>query len=141
MSAVRKTAVRRVVRRTRDDEFHIQAAFFALVDLDARTKALPIYAVPNFAGHYGTAVSRIVAGKRANMAGRKKGVPDVCIDVPRGTHHGFRIEFKTDVGRVSPEQRTWIAMLEAQGFRVDVHRSARHAWDALLVYLSLPSAP
>jgi hypothetical protein len=126
----------------RDDEFVMQCALFDLIAKSPLTRDLPIYAVPNFAGHYGSAQSRLIAGARAKRSGRRKGVPDICVDVARGEHHGLRIELKTPTGRVAPEQRAWAAMLTAQGFRVVVCRSVGEAWTALGSYLGgTDSAP
>lgn len=124
-------------KRPKDDEHAIQSAFFASVLGDPELSALPIYAVPNFAGFAGRERTRIVQGARAKAAGRRKGVPDVSIDVARGGWHGLRIEFKAGAGSPSSEQRTWRDMLQRQGFRVVVCRSCDEALELLRLYLSL----
>lgn len=123
---------------TADDEYHTQVAFFERVAQHTVWCELPIYAVPNFFGHYGTAVQRVKAGARAMRAGRRKGIPDVSIDVARGGWHGLRIEFKTAVGKLSPQQREWRGRLEGHGYHVVVCKSADEACDVLTRYLAAP---
>ena len=122
--------------RPADDEFHIQSEFFAAIMADPILSDLPIYAVPNFSGHFGTVQSRMQHGARAKANGRRKGVPDVSVDVARAGWHGLRIEFKTDTGSVSPEQRDWRARLERHGYHVVVCRSAADACNVLNRYLA-----
>ena len=122
--------------RPSDDEFEMQRAFFDTLKADPALCELPIYAVPNFAGHYGSKMARMLHGARALAAGRRKGVPDVCVDIARGGWHGLRIEFKTDRNTVSAEQRDWRARLERQGFHVVVCRSTHDALDVLTRYLA-----
>lgn len=63
---------------------------------------------------------------RLKRQGVRPGYPDIALDVARGAYHGLRIELKAtraDLGRkpqVSPEQRDWLARLEAQGYRAVV---------------------
>lgn len=60
-------------------------------------------------------------GGRMRAEGLKKGVPDICLPVPRGNCHGLYIELKRQRGgRTSPEQREWIDALNAQGYRACV---------------------
>jgi len=128
----------------RDDEFVMQCALFDLIGKSALTRDLPIYAVPNFAGHFGTAQSRIIAGAKAKRSGRRKGVPDICVDVARGAYHGLRLELKTPTGTVKPEQREWHTLLAAHGYAVAVCRSAPEGWSVLVGYLTsgvIPDPP
>ena len=48
--------------------------------------------------------------------GVKKGVPDVFIEVPRGGFHGMRVELKTRYNKPTPEQRTWLAYYNGNGY-------------------------
>lgn len=129
-----QTGLRKAPRR--DDEFEIQCAFFKIVDAHPVWRALPIYAIPNFFGNYGTEKQRQLNGARANAAGRRKAAPDVNIDVARGEAHGLRIEFKTSTGTVRPDQKAFHASLERQGFRVHICRSADEAVAVLADYLA-----
>lgn len=58
--------------------------------------------------------------------GVKKGVPDLCLPVPRGRYHGLYIEMKTDTGRASPEQKWWGEQLLAQGYMWE----CCHGWES-----------
>lgn len=99
-----------------------------------------IYAIPNFSGHYGTDRSRLIAGKKLKQLGRKKGYPDLGLDVAKGSYHGLRIELKRcQGGTVSPEQHQWHDRLRAQGYCVLICRGWEAASRDLLWYLSLPT--
>jgi len=123
-------------RTSRDDEFYMQAMFFNHVLDDARLSLLPIYAIPNFSGHYGSPLQRVVAGQKAKRAGRRKGVPDVNVDVARAGAHGLRIEFKVDNNKPKPEQDDWHAAMREQGYLVVVCTSADAALSLLYDYLA-----
>lgn len=69
----------------------------------------------------------MATGGRLRAEGLKKGVPDICLPVPRGNWHGLYIELKRQRGgRTSPEQCEWIDALNAQGYRACVCRG----WEA-----------
>lgn len=73
---------------------------------------------------------------RFKSEGVKAGVPDLCLPVPRGSYHGLFIELKRlRGGRVSDEQKTWIAALQAQGYRVEVCKGWLAAADVIREYL------
>lgn len=94
-------------------------------------------AVPNFSGRLGKLTAR--HGARLNAEGRKKGYPDVLLDVARGGYHGLRIELKRQDATpsdVSDEQRAWHKRLRSQGYRVEVCKGWEAARDVLLDYLS-----
>ena len=113
-------------------EHAIQVAFFRMVDTDARTKHLPIFAVPNYA------FLTPRAGKWLKDEGKRAGVPDVLCCVPTrskdGEAYGLAIEFKTPTGTVSAAQKAWGVLLTSHGWSVVVCRSAQEGWDALLTY-------
>ena len=59
----------------------------------------------------------------AKKSGMRKGFPDVFLPVPASGYHGLFIEMKRRNGTaccVSPEQRTWLTDLAAQGYRAVV---------------------
>lgn len=80
---------------------------------------------------------------KAKRAGLKRGYPDIALDVPRSRNlgqdssfwHGLRIELKTKKGTISPEQATWIANLQRNGYRAVVCRSAGEAISEITSYL------
>jgi VRR-NUC domain len=68
------------------------------------------YAVPNGGLRNYTEAVKLKRG------GVKAGVPDICIPMPYGGHHGLYIELKRTVGgKVSPEQAAWLVFLNDQG--------------------------
>lgn len=73
---------------------------------------------------------------RFKALGVKPGVPDLFLSVPRGEYHGLYIEMKRlRDGRVSKDQKTWIAALRAQGYRVEVCKGWKAAADVIREYL------
>lgn len=56
----------------------------------------------------------------------RRGLPDLVLVHPRTGELKF-IELKTDVGRLTPEQRQWIAALEQGGHSVHVWRPEHFA--------------
>ena len=89
-----------------------------------------LFAVPN-----GSERNAIV-GRKLKAEGVKKGVPDLCLPVPRGEHHGLFVELKKQ-GRstTSPEQKAWIAALRALGYRAEVCKGATEAWNVIREYM------
>lgn len=56
-------------------------------------------------------------GRHLKDQGVKPGVPDICLPVARGGHHGLYVELKRRKGwRLSNEQAKWIRALNAQGY-------------------------
>ena len=56
-------------------------------------------------------------GARMRSEGLRKGVPDICLPVPRGLYHGLYIEMKrVKDSRVSSEQKQWLRDLTDQGY-------------------------
>ena len=84
-----------------------------------------LYAIPN-GGHRHKAVAA-----RMKAEGVKRGVPDLCLPVPRGNHHGLYVELKTADGSASRAQRQWLTALQRQGYRVAVCRG----WEAARAFI------
>lgn len=57
--------------------------------------------------------------------GVKPGVPDLFLPVARNGYHGLFIELKTTQGRLSAEQKCWLAALTEQGYLA----VCCHGWD------------
>lgn len=90
-----------------------------------------LHAIPN-GGHRGKAP----AGK-LKAEGVRPGVPDYHLPVARGGYIGLWIELKrTKGGRTSPEQRAWIAALQAHGHRAVVCCGWEQAWAEIRDYLA-----
>lgn len=60
---------------------------------------------------------RTVAGGAAlKRQGLKKGVPDICLPVPRGKYHGAYIEMKKVGEKPTEEQKHWLSELARFGY-------------------------
>lgn len=69
--------------------------------------------------------------------GVKKGVPDLCLPVPRGKYHGLYVELKNETGRTSEAQEWWGEKLLGQGYMWEVCRGWQSAVRVLEWYMSL----
>ena len=76
-------------------------------------------------------------GKNLQRMGVKRGVPDLCLPVPRGRYHGLYIEMKTETGRASDDQEWWGEQLSAEGYFWEVCCGWESAARVLERYLSL----
>jgi rhodanese-related sulfurtransferase len=94
-----------------------------------------LYAVPN-----GGARSKATAGK-LKAEGVKRGVPDLCLPVPRGRYHGLYLEMKVGANKPTSEQVVWHSALRERGYAVYVCYSFEAAQRAILDYLALSSSP
>ena len=90
-----------------------------------------LYHIPN-----GGARNEIEA-KHLKEQGVKRGVPDLCLPVARGSYHGLYIELKTLTGRVSADQNYWQLKLIENGYFATVCRGWESAISVLEWYLSL----
>lgn len=89
-----------------------------------------LYHVPN-GGHR----SKAEAG-RFRAEGVKAGVPDLCLPVARGDYHGLYIELKRQKGgRISENQKRWLAALQEQGYFVAVCFGWEEAANVIEKYL------
>ena len=117
------------------DEDRTQAAVMSWAAM--RKATMPeldmLYHIPN-GGSRG-----LLEAVRLKRQGVKPGVPDLHLPIARGGYIGLWIEMKTATGRLSEDQRRIIAMLRAEGHRVEVCRSAADAVEVLEDYLSVPT--
>lgn len=97
-------------------EHQEQVALFKWADI--MSKNVPdlklLFAIPN-----GGLRSKVVAVK-LKKEGVKSGVPDIFLPVPKDGYSGLWIELKTKKGRVTENQKWWIARLEEQGYMASV---------------------
>lgn len=116
---------------TKRAEHTIQCAFFEWAGYaKAEHPELKLlFAIPNGGHRY-----KAVAGK-IKAEGVKRGVPDVCLPVPRGGYNALWIEFKTPTGRLTEVQQGWRQRLEQCGGCYHVCRSAGEAIDRVRAYL------
>lgn len=92
-----------------------------------------LFAIPN-----GGARSKAAAGK-LKAEGVKPGVPDLCLPVARGGHHGLYLEMKrVKGGTLSPEQKQWHQALTEHGYHVALCKGLQAAQASLITYLTLP---
>lgn len=55
-------------------------------------------------------------GARLKRLGLRKGVSDLCLPVARGGYHGLYIEIKALDGKLTKEQKDFLAAVREQGF-------------------------
>lgn len=119
-------------------EHDMQVALFAWAkEHEATMPELEwLFAVPNWSGRLGRLTARIGAYLKAE--GRKPGVPDVWLPVPRAFYHGLVLELKAPGSQTatSKEQKRWIAHLKAAGYRCEVASSLVAAQTIILDYLN-----
>lgn len=85
-------------------------------------RRIPVFHIPNG----GARDAR--TGAQLKRQGVKRGVPDLFVPVPSKDSHGLFIEMKRkDGGTATREQREWIALLRANGYRAEVCHGAREA--------------
>lgn len=97
-------------------------------------KTLPqlgmLFAIPN-GGHRSA-----IAGAKMKAEGVRRGVPDLCLPVASKGFHGLYIELKTpQKGRLSQEQKAWLATLAGNGYQAIVCHGWEQARDAIVGYL------
>ena len=73
---------------------------------------------------------------RLKCEGVKKGVPDLCLPVPRRKYHGLYIEMKYGNGRTSKEQKEWIYKLSKQGYKAVVCNGFEEAKETIERYMA-----
>jgi len=74
--------------------------------------------------------------RRLKAQGVKPGVPDLCLPVARGGYHGLYIELKrSGGGRLSNDQREWLASLSDAGYLAVVAHGYEEAERVLAGYL------
>lgn len=78
-------------------------------------------------------------GKHLQRMGVRRGVPDLCLPVPRGPYHGLWIEMKTESGRTTGDQDWWGERLLGQGYMWEVCHGWESAVRVLEWYMSLPA--
>lgn len=78
-----------------------------------------------------------ITGARMKAEGLRGGVPDICLPVARGGHHGLYIELKRRRdSRVTKKQMEWIEDLMAQGYVAAVCRGCDEAIGLITDYLN-----
>jgi hypothetical protein len=97
-----------------------QSALFAYAEIQARNDPRwgLLFAIPN-----GTSASSMAEAMKVKREGRKSGVPDVFFPVASRGWNGLFVELKQQGGKesdLSPQQKAWLAALNAEGYRAVV---------------------
>lgn len=108
--------------KTSNSEDKEQMAFVQWMTLNK----IPFFHIPN-GGKRERRLSRTgrwicPEGAKLKRMGVQPGVPDICIPLPLSGYHGLYIEFKTQTGVVSREQRWWLETLNEAGYLAVVAR-------------------
>ncbi len=85
-------------------------------------------------------------GAAMQRGGLRKGVPDLCLPIPRGNRstgiysawYGELKRFGGVPSDLSDEQKEWLAFLKSEGAYAEWHAGWEAAWASLLWYLNLP---
>lgn len=104
-------------RKPRADEEHQhQTTFFDVLRLNEREfPALAfVFAIPN------AAIRSKKERIRVLEEGLKKGVPDVCIPIPRHGYHGAWMENKSTNGKLNANQKAFLEFLTGAGYATKV---------------------
>lgn len=72
---------------------------------------------------------------RLKRLGLQPGFPDLFVPAARGGYHGLMIEMKTERGRLTADQKRWLAQLNAAGYRAVMCRGADEAICEIQNYL------
>lgn len=80
-----------------------------------------------------------ITGALLKASGVRRGVPDLCLPVPRGQYHGLYMELKRPKGRTTKEQHEWLEGLFKMGYQVELCTSVIEATQRLLSYLKQPA--
>lgn len=92
-----------------------------------------LYAIPNGGKR------DVVTATRLKAEGVTAGVSDLCLPAARRGYHGLYIEMKRPAGgRVSKEQRDWLAYLETEGYMTAVCHTWPEAARVIARYLGAP---
>lgn len=117
------------------DEHGEQAALFgwAYFATSMWPELALLHAIPNGSHRHKATAARL------KKEGVKRGVPDICLPVPRQGYHGLYIELKVAGGTTSSAQRWWLDRLTAEGYLAVVCRGCDEARWTIHRYL-LPQA-
>ena len=112
-------------------EHQEQVVLFQWASIEA--KRIPelelLHAIPNGGSRHPA------EAKNLKAAGVKPGVPDLCLPVARGKHHGLYIELKSSKGKLSEYQEKWISRLNQQGYMAVCCFGFEDARSAIMSYL------
>jgi hypothetical protein len=108
-------------------EASIQETVIAYCDLNN----IPVYHIPNEGKRSN------ISGARLKKIGLRKGVPDLCIPVPKGKYHGLYIELKSNKGKATQEQIEWLKLLKSNGYATAITYGVDEAITVIKQYISI----
>lgn len=76
-------------------------------------------------------------GALKKKEGLKRGIPDICLPIPKGPYHSLYIELKSKTGKLTIEQKEWLKKLNKHGNKAVVAKGADEAIQVLQWYLNL----
>jgi len=86
----------------------------------------------------GNAAQRAIQVRRLKAMGMVVGQADLFLALPRVNSHGLYIEMKSEVGKISPEQREFLDDMSSQGYITMVANGADQAINAIKFYMKSP---
>ena len=130
MKATRKTTPKDLAKLTHRSEASIQSEFIRTVhELFPQLPDKLLFAVPNGGSRDEREAANLV------RQGVKKGVADVILQIPKKGYATLCLEFKTPVGRQSPDQKEYQRQVEMAGSKYVIVRSVAEAIEAVRAYL------
>jgi hypothetical protein len=117
-------------------EHNLQAALFrwAAFKESVWPELRWMFAIPNGGQRHPAVAMRLKA------EGVKRGVPDVCLPVPRGIWKGLYAEAKIKPNKCTPEQTECIEFLREQGYCVFIFHDLDYAIEMITRYLKVGKA-
>ncbi len=76
----------------------------------------------------------LLEAKKFKAMGTKAGFPDLFLCIAKNGYHGLFIELKTQKGKVSPLQQTWLDRLNVEGYKAVVCYGIDEARQAIKAY-------
>lgn len=118
-------------------EYDIQASFVEWCQWnEAKYPSLRLaFSTVNGAHLAGDDRMRAIKMARLKKSGLRPGVPDWCLPYAINGYTSLWIEFKSPKGKLSPAQKDYIGMLEANGHAVCVCTDWQEATKIVLKYL------
>ena len=126
-----KTTVKIIAHPRSEAQHQTNVMNWTLIHRDKYPELALLYHIPNGGSR------DPVEARHLRDRGVKRGVPDLCLPVPRGRYHGLYIELKTETGCASREQEEWGERLCGQGYAWRICHGWQEAATILEGYLSL----
>lgn len=127
----------RSARRLHPTEFQEQKALFDWARIAEKyyPELCMMFHVPNGGSR------NPIEAVHLKSSGVKSGVPDICLPIPRGNFHGLWIEMKSETGKLSRQQRSWMTALREYGYSVATCFCAEEAMQIIKLYLKGKDEP